>query len=460
MTLGSLDVTETQGRGPVSYSNLRVCFAAMLVATDLTCLIACFLIVDMTLPHYVLHDDGEQRIAGITLLYLLVASLTRCYSVAVSLNSMVSGIKAIRALAAAVLLFVVLGFLFKEGPVISRVMLFGMFVMGAPVLAAGRLLLAQSGPRLLGMAPWDVVVICDNVAPPPPTRNMRVYENAATHFEPHTRSPAAYDLLARTVGSADRVIVYCTAAHRCAWAAMLRGANVQGEIVTPELIELMPLGTSRFKGEPTLIVARSPLSLSQRLVKRLFDLTFASVTLLLLLPLLALIMLAVRLSSPGPILFVQPRIGRQNRQFNIYKFRTMRAELCDTDGDRATTRNDNRVTKVGHFLRSSSLDELPQLFNVLKGEMSIVGPRPHALGSKVSHQLFWEVDSRYWDRHAVKPGLTGLAQVRGFRGPTEHRSDLENRLISDLEYAHRWTVWKDCVILLRTVLVLFGPQVF
>jgi len=119
-----------------------------------------------------------------------------------------------------------------------------------------------------------------------------------------------------------------------------------------------------------------------------------------------------------------------------------------------------RVTRIGRFIRSTSIDELPQLFNVVIGDMSIAGPRPHAIGSQAGDKLFWEVDQRYWLRHALKPGLTGLAQIRGLRGATESESDLASRLNSDLEYLNGWSLWRDLGIVLATARVLVHDRAF
>ncbi len=118
------------------------------------------------------------------------------------------------------------------------------------------------------------------------------------------------------------------------------------------------------------------------------------------------------------------------------------------------------MTRVGESIRKTSLDELPQLLNILDGSMSMVGPRPHALGSRAANKLFWEVDGRYWHRHAAKPGLTGLAQIRGHRGDTLLESDLENRLQSDLEYLDTWSIWRDVKILVLTARVLVHRNAF
>jgi lipopolysaccharide/colanic/teichoic acid biosynthesis glycosyltransferase len=138
----------------------------------------------------------------------------------------------------------------------------------------------------------------------------------------------------------------------------------------------------------------------------------------------------------------------------------MAAAQTDTYGNVSTRRNDPRVTRVGGFLRRTSIDELPQLFNVLLGSMSIVGPRPHALGSLAGEQLFWHIDERYWHRHVLKPGITGLAQVKGLRGATHTREDLTSRLQADLQYISGWSLWRDISIVARTVRVLVHPQAY
>nr|WP_276589020.1 sugar transferase [Sphingomonas sp. GC_Shp_6] len=197
-----------------------------------------------------------------------------------------------------------------------------------------------------------------------------------------------------------------------------------------------------------------------RLLKRAFDLTVALAALALLWPLLLVVAVAIRIDSPGPIFFRQPRMGRGNGLFAILKFRSMRDDLCDRAGDRSTERGDPRITRVGRIIRATSIDELPQLLNVVIGDMSIVGPRPHALGSLAGDRLFWEVDPHYWDRHAIKPGITGLAQVHGFRGATVAERDLQNRLRADVAYMRGWSIWRDIRILIGTAGVVFHRNAF
>jgi Undecaprenyl-phosphate glucose phosphotransferase len=169
---------------------------------------------------------------------------------------------------------------------------------------------------------------------------------------------------------------------------------------------------------------------------------------------MALIALAVKLDSPGPVLFRQRRTGFNNKDFFVFKFRTMYHEHTDHEVQRQVQEGDPRVTRVGAILRRTSLDELPQIFNVLRGDMSFIGPRPHAPGTRAGGKLFEDVTDRYAARHRVKPGLTGLAQVRGYRGKTDTEEKLLLRVESDLEYIEKWSLWLDVVILGRTLLAV------
>jgi exopolysaccharide biosynthesis polyprenyl glycosylphosphotransferase len=187
------------------------------------------------------------------------------------------------------------------------------------------------------------------------------------------------------------------------------------------------------------------------LSKRILDIFLATLALALSALPMALIALAVRLDSPGPVLFRQARIGLNNREFVMLKFRTMRVQRAASGSILQARRDDARVTRIGAFLRRTSLDEQPQLVNVLRGQMSLVGPRPHAPGTRAGGRRFEEVTTRYAARHRVKPGLTGLAQVRGLRGETDTEEKLIWRVESDLEYIENWSLWQDLLILARTV---------
>lgn len=191
-------------------------------------------------------------------------------------------------------------------------------------------------------------------------------------------------------------------------------------------------------------------------IKYALDRPVALLLLIAALPLLLLAVLAIRLESPGPVLFRQPRYGRHRRVITVYKLRTMRTSCSDPLARRLTTAGDPRVTRVGRLLRRGSLDELPQLWNVVRGEMSLVGPRPHALGARAGELLYPEAVSRYPERYRVKPGLTGLAQVTGRRGATPTRRELTARVARDLWYIENWSFGLDLMILLRTPLAMAG----
>ncbi|HUB45836.1 MAG TPA: sugar transferase [Acetobacteraceae bacterium] len=190
-------------------------------------------------------------------------------------------------------------------------------------------------------------------------------------------------------------------------------------------------------------------------VKRGFDIAFAVVTLIIHVPLLLAAAVAIKLDSPGPVLFRQRRIGLHGRSFELLKFRTMQDRPFSQGPLCQTCRHDPRVTRVGAVLRRTSFDELPQLWNVLRGDMSLVGPRPHAPGTCVGNTPFEQVSDCYPLRHRVRPGMTGLAQVRGWRGQTDTREKLLRRLDSDLEYIATWSLGTDFLILLRTIATLW-----
>ena len=198
----------------------------------------------------------------------------------------------------------------------------------------------------------------------------------------------------------------------------------------------------------SLQLTRLPLSRFELLQKRVFDLLFAGLALALLTPALLAVMLLIRLDSPGPIFFLQRRYGFNQREFRIVKFRTM-TTLDDGGEIRQAARGDSRITRVGRWLRRWNIDEIPQLFNVLMGDMSLVGPRPHALAH--NHDYERKI-SLYARRHNVKPGITGWAQIHGFRGQTDTDDKMRQRVEHDLYYIDNWSIWLDLRILVQTVL--------
>ena len=172
-----------------------------------------------------------------------------------------------------------------------------------------------------------------------------------------------------------------------------------------------------------------------------------------------MVAIAIKLDSPGPVFFRQNITGWNGKKFSIWKFRSMYAEqqAVEVEELQQAQENDPRITKVGAFIRKTSLDELPQLFNVLTGEMSLVGPRPHAVQHDVSYS---RRVTDYYVRHNIKPGITGLAQVRGFRGETKDMDLMTKRIESDIEYINNWSVWLDIAILVRTTTAFSGKQAY
>jgi len=272
--------------------------------------------------------------------------------------------------------------------------------------------------------------------------------------------PHALDRIGMIIRNADRVVISSVPERRANWSIILKGANVAGEVVDDTVLELSAQGARIANGHGLLLVSVGPMGLRGRLQKRMLDAVVAGSALLLLSPILLLVALAVKLEDGGPVFFVQRRVGRGNRFFPIFKFRSMSVNKIGRNGTQSAAKDDKRITRVGKIIRSTSIDELPQLINVLRGDMSLVGPRPHATGSMAGGKLFWEVDPRYWERHALKPGLTGLAQIRGYRGATDREEDLTDRLYADLEYLHGWSLWRDIWIMLMTVRVVVHSRAF
>jgi Undecaprenyl-phosphate glucose phosphotransferase len=202
---------------------------------------------------------------------------------------------------------------------------------------------------------------------------------------------------------------------------------------------------------PTLDVFEAPITDWDLVMKWLFDRIVGALILLAALPVMALVALAIKLDSPGPVLFRQKRFGFNNERIDVFKFRSLFHDQADPLAKTVVTKGDKRVTRVGRFIRKSSLDELPQFFNVVfKGNLSLVGPRPHAVQGKLQSQLFDEAVDGYFARHRVKPGITGWAQVNGWRGEVDSEEKIQKRVEFDLYYIENWAVLFDVYILLKT----------
>jgi len=224
-------------------------------------------------------------------------------------------------------------------------------------------------------------------------------------------------------------------------------------------LESFPIsGLGKIGQALTIEIVDRPLKNWAGVTKCIEDKVIGSLLLIVCAPVMALIALAIRCESVGPVLFVQSRFGFNNKLISVLKFRTMYTDLGDRSGARCTVPNDPRVTRVGRILRKFSLDELPQLINVLRGEMSLVGPRPHVPTMKAGHQLYHEAVRGYFARHHLLPGMTGWAQVNNSRGEIASLAAANERVAYDLYYIDHWSVWMDLKIMLLTVRVLLSPK--
>ena len=447
----------------VSKEIVRLRLYALCLAGDMAGLFIAFLLANWLVVGAFLGEPGKPHglvmFSMVAPLYALLAVQGGAYGIN-TLDRVRRGIfRALLALAQAALLMLLIVYLGKIAEQLSRLTFLTGLLLGAATLALVRLAVARLAVRLLGDVPHLTAVIMDGVAIETGA-HMEVIQADAANLHPERHDADMAARLAAAVGMAERVIVACPLERMDDWSAALKSLSARGEIVVPELLRFAPARVDEFDGQPTIIVAGGPLQFRDRLIKRLFDIIVATIATIALSPVLFGAALAVKLTSPGPILFRQPRIGKDGRPFSIYKFRSMRTEASDHKAATLTKRDDDRVTRVGAFLRKTSIDELPQLFNVLNGDMSVVGPRPHAAAAKAGDSLYWEVDARYWERHCIKPGMTGLAQVRGHRGATDHHQDLIDRLQSDLEYVSDWSIWRDLRIIVATLGVLVHHKAY
>jgi Undecaprenyl-phosphate glucose phosphotransferase len=338
-----------------------------------------------------------------------------------------------------------------------------------PLLLAGRIasarLVRAEAPRtalravVVGEGPQAArLAALANGRQPGPVRLLGVVDDRrrlpdATHGDSGLPHLGPFEVLQALIrrGEVDQVILALPWSAEARVAALVRRLSDY-----PVEVCLAPdLCTYRVpQAGPSLKLLHRPLDGWRGLAKRAEDVLLALGALAVAAVPMLLIALAVRLDSPGPVLFRQRRTGFNNRDFYVLKFRTMFTDQTDHEARVQVSEGDPRVTPVGAILRRASLDELPQLLNVLRGEMSFVGPRPHAPGTRAAGRPFEEVAERYAARHRVKPGLTGLAQVRGWRGPTETEEKLLRRVEADLEYIETWSLWLDALIILRTLVAV------
>lgn len=434
------------------------CYLALMLGDAASLLAGCFLTGYLYLGGY----GARQGLLFAQLampLFLTIATYNGAYSI-LALRRPSTGIRrALAALLLAMIAVLFISYYARTNQNISRIITATGIVVSGLIVVWTRLQMRAFVDWRCGRHVVNELVIEDGG---PPTDGLGTFRIAAARFDlvPALDDPHALDRIGLVLRNADRVLVSCPPERRAAWAMVLKGANVEGEVIDQSVVDLGARGARVVQGYGLLAVSHGPLGLRDRVLKRLFDVVVASLALTVLSPVLILTALAIKLEDGGPVLFVQRRLGRGNRFFRIWKFRSMKVARSDADGNVSASQGDDRITRIGRFIRRTSIDEVPQLFNVLSGAMSLVGPRPHAIGSQAGDKLFWEVDQRYWLRHALKPGITGLAQVRGWRGATDTERDLTGRLQADLEYLSGWSLLRDIRILVATARVLVHDRAF
>ena len=266
----------------------------------------------------------------------------------------------------------------------------------------------------------------------------------------------------RIMPSVDRIIISVPAAARERVAQLIERLSVLPNEITLLLdgqdAEYEAAAIGRIADAPLAVISGAPSNQYRAAIKRAQDLVVGVTALLFALPIMVVVAFAIRLDSPGPILFRQRRHGFNNEEITVWKFRSMKIESADAHAHRQISANDDRVTRVGRIIRRTSLDELPQIFNVLSGQMSLVGPRPHAIGMKTGEVESSRLVAGYAHRHRMKPGMTGWAAVNGSRGPIDTPELVQTRVALDVDYIHRQSFWLDMWIMLITIPCLLGDS--
>ncbi|WP_161958706.1 undecaprenyl-phosphate glucose phosphotransferase [Ferruginivarius sediminum] len=449
---------------------VRAVDLAILVATGVLAYLARFGSVSL----------GHDELIAVVLIGPVAANVFQAagvYGAEALSDSPTQARKSVLAWTATMLIVVLLGYITKTSEQYSRLWAGLWFLLGGFGLLAFRAVLAAllnragargaltqrvallTSPGLLSDARRLAGHLADNAQPGVELAGIfTVAGTDAGGTEPNVAGDARALLRKAEANGVDRVIAVLP------WSDMdalhetlepLRAVNVDVDLAPPALDErLMGRPVRQTLGVPAINLMTRPLSGWDVVLKRAEDYLIGTVALLSASPLMLLIALAIKLESRGPVFFRQPRHGFNNNLFRVYKFRTMYQTQQDLAAERLTVPGDPRVTKVGVVLRRTSLDELPQLLNVLKGEMSIVGPRPHAISAKAGGIPYREAVKEYAHRHRVLPGITGWAQVNGWRGDTDIVEKIEKRVEHDLYYIDNWSLWLDLRIIAITLLKL------
>jgi len=405
----------------------------------------------------------EASIALALVVLLLMSEVMKVYTVEHMASPAAAAFRWVAAWT--ITLTLVLGYLFftKTSAEFSRLWVFYWFAAALIVVVPARTLLAQWGRRMIqdGVVGEYVALVgtAENVWMARRALEDKVQLGMVILDRRQDAGPID-DAMDESLAHVDSVILavdHTDEARVASWQNLCRRMTVDLSLaprLTPPLLDFEP---HQIGGLPVWRLSTRPLSEAALLLKRVEDLVLGAGLLVVAAPMMAMIALAIKIDSPGPVLFRQVRHGFNNSTFTVFKFRSMLIEGCSAHDVQQATAKDPRVTRVGWLLRRSSLDELPQLFNVLKGDMSLVGPRPHAVPH--SH-LFGDQIEDYFCRHRLKPGITGWAQVNALRGETQSIDKMRARVEHDLYYIDNWSLWLDLKILLRTVMVMVHPTAY
>ena len=386
-------------------------------------------------------------------------------------------LRTVKCLVVAILVLTACLFVLKVSDNVSRLWLATWSMTSAIALSAFRLLTASAVQRLRqsGRLMKNVAIVGASevgqqlatkfIQERSGTRLIGIFDERQSRFVKSDSSrtkvhqlPALYEMLRR--GCVDEIVIAIPPSASCRVLELSRRFHpfaVSLRVLAPAGYENFQVLDSRRYGDiGTFRVMGKPLDEVAALVKRIEDLVIAVFCLLVTLPLILVIALSIKLDSRGPVLFRQKRLGANNLPFDLLKFRSMYVEQTDPLGQQLTRAGDSRVTRVGRFLRMTSMDELPQLINVLRDDMSLVGPRPHALAANAAGVSYARAISNYPIRHRVKPGMTGWAQVNGWRGETTTIEQIRQRVEHDLYYIENWSLTFDLLILGRTVFTVLS----
>jgi Undecaprenyl-phosphate glucose phosphotransferase len=424
------------------------------------------------------HWEYVAAILGMTATAVICFQASDIYDVQIFRGQLRQMTRMISSWAFVFLLFIGASFFAKLGNEISRLWLSAFFILGLAALVAGRLFLRATvrGWARQGRLDRRTIVVGADQKGEKLVAALKSQDDSDIDvlgvFDDRNDN-RALDTCAGSpkLGKVDDIVEF---ARRTRVDLVLFALPISAETRILEMLKKLwvlpvdirlsahtnklrfrPRSYSYLGKVPTLDVFEAPITDWDLVMKWMFDHFAGGIILLLAAPFMALVALAVKLDSPGPVLFRQKRFGFNNERIDVYKFRSLYHDQADPLAAKVVTKNDSRVTRVGRFIRKTSLDELPQLFNVVfRSNLSLVGPRPHAVQGKLQSRLFDEAVDGYFARHRVKPGITGWAQINGWRGEVDSDEKIQKRVEFDLYYIENWSVLFDLYILLKTPLAL------